>query len=449
MWTANAGGFEYIFAQRCVSRVSKRSAAAADTAQRTPAETEFDFSARIFKEDYIMQTANRMQGVSGSAIRELFKLLGDPNIISFGGGNPAKECFPKEEIRAITDELLRDKSDILLQYGATEGYLPLRRAYLDSILPDSGLHGELDNVLALTGSMQGLDLICKTVINPGDVVLVEEPSFLGALQTFHVAQAKLVTVPLHPDGIHIDELEAVVREHKPVMFYTIPTFQNPTSWVSGVEVRRRIAELAAEFDMLVIEDDPYAALRFSGEKLPTIKSFDTSDNVIVLTSFSKTISPGLRVALCFGSKDLIRKMTIAKQGSDTHSPNLNQAIVAEYINRGFMPKHIEHISGVYSRSARIMTDAMAEHFPEWVHFEQPVGGLFIWCTLPEGWDANEIFKRAVERKVAFVPGAPFFTTPGKGQNTFRLNFSAEPEERIREGIKRLGDLLKEMAEEQK
>ena len=387
--------------------------------------------------------------VSGSAIRELFKLLGDPNIISFGGGNPAKECFPKEEIRTITDELLRDKSDILLQYGATEGYLPLRRAYLDSILPDSGLHGELDNVLSLTGSMQGLDLICKTVINPGDVVLVEEPSFLGALQTFHVAQAKLVTVPLHPDGIHIDELEAVVREHKPVMFYTIPTFQNPTSWVSGVEVRRRIAELAAEFDMLVIEDDPYAALRFSGEKLPTIKSFDTSDNVIVLTSFSKTISPGLRVALCFGSKDLIRKMTIAKQGSDTHSPNLNQAIVAEYINRGFMPKHIEHISGVYSRSARIMTDAMAEHFPEWVHFEQPVGGLFIWCTLPEGWDANEIFKRAVERKVAFVPGAPFFTTPGKGQNTFRLNFSAEPEERIREGIKRLGDLLKEMAEEQK
>lgn len=238
-----------------------------------------------------MQTANRMQGVSGSAIRELFMLLGDPNIISFGGGNPAKECFPKEEIRTITDELLRDKSDTLLQYGATEGYLPLRRAYLDSILPDSGLHGELDNVLSLTGSMQGLDLICKTVINPGDVVLVEEPSFLGALQTFHVAQAKLVTVPLHPDGIHIDELEAVVREHKPVMFYTIPTFQNPTSWVSGVEVRRRIAELAAEFDMLVIEDDPYAALRFSGEKLPTIKSFDTSDNVIVLTSFQKRFPP--------------------------------------------------------------------------------------------------------------------------------------------------------------
>lgn len=396
-----------------------------------------------------MQIAERMQGVSGSAIRELFKLLGDPEIISFGGGNPAKECFPKEDIRAITDELLLEKSDILLQYGATEGYLPLRKAYIEKILPDLGLTAKLENVLALTGSMQGLDLICKTVINPGDVVLVEEPSFLGALQTFNVAQAKLVPVPLHTDGLHVDELEALVREHKPVMFYTIPTFQNPTSWVSGVEARKTIARLAAEYDMLVIEDDPYAALRFSGEKLPTIKSFDTSDNVILLSSFSKTISPGMRVALCCGNPELIHKMTIAKQGTDTHSPNLNQAIIAEYLNRDLLPAHIAEISKVYANSARIMTEAMDEHFPDWVNYEKPVGGLFIWCTLPEGWDAQEVFNRAVERKVAFVPGEPFFSVRGRGKNTFRLNFSAEPEARIREGIKRLGGLLKEMAEEKK
>ena len=394
-----------------------------------------------------MQIANRMQGISGSAIRELFKLLGDPAIISFGGGNPSKVCFPGEVIRQITDDLLREKSDILLQYGATEGYMPLRRAYLDYILPGNGLHGELDNVLSLTGSMQGLDLLCKTVINPGDVVLVEEPSFLGALQTFRVAQAKLVTVPLHADGIHVDELEAIVKEHHPVMFYCIPTFQNPSGYVTGVEARKRIAELAAEYNMLVIEDDPYAALRFTGEKLPTIKSFDTSDNVIVLTSFSKTISPGLRVALCYGNKDLIRKMTIAKQGTDTHSPNLNQAIVAEFINRGYMDKHIEFISGVYAKSANCMIEAMDKYFPEWVRYERPVGGLFIWCTLPEGWEADKLFRRAVERKVAFVPGEPFHTTPGAGKNTFRLNFSAEPEERIVEGIKRLGELLREMADE--
>ena len=396
-----------------------------------------------------MHIAERMQGVNGSAIRELFKLLGDPEIISFGGGNPAKECFPKEDIEKITDELLRDKSDVLLQYGATEGYLPLRKAYIEKILPDLGLTAELENVLALTGSMQGLDLICKVVVNPGDVVLVEEPSFLGALQTFNIAQAKLVPVPLHADGIHVDELEALVREYRPVMFYTIPTFQNPTSWVSGIEARKAIARLAAEYDMIVIEDDPYASLRFSGEKLPTIKSFDTSGNVILMSSFSKTISPGMRVALCCGNAELIRKMTIAKQSADTHSPNLNQAIIAEYLNRDLLPEHIAEISKVYAHSASVMIEAMEEYFPDWVEYEKPIGGLFIWCTLPEGWDASELFKKAVARKVAFVPGVSFFTTPGKGNNTFRLNFSAEPEARIRRGIRTLGDLLKETAEEMK
>ena len=396
-----------------------------------------------------MHIAERMQGVNGSAIRELFKLLGDPEIISFGGGNPAKECFPKEDIEKITAALLRDKSDVLLQYGATEGYLPLRKAYIEKILPDLGLTAELENVLALTGSMQGLDLICKVVVNPGDVVLVEEPSFLGALQTFNIAQAKLVPVPLHTDGIHVDELEALVREYRPVMFYTIPTFQNPTSWVSGIEARKAIARLAAEYDMIVIEDDPYASLRFSGEKLPTIKSFDTSGNVILMSSFSKTISPGMRVALCCGNAELIRKMTIAKQSADTHSPNLNQAIIAEYLNRDLLPEHIAEISKVYAHSASVMIEAMEEYFPDWVEYEKPIGGLFIWCTLPEGWDASELFKKAVARKVAFVPGVSFFTTPGKGNNTFRLNFSAEPEERIRKGIRTLGDLLKETAEEMK
>ena len=396
-----------------------------------------------------MHIAERMQGVNGSAIRELFKLLGDPEIISFGGGNPAKECFPKEDIENITAELLRDKSDVLLQYGATEGYLPLRKAYIEKILPDLGLTAELENVLALTGSMQGLDLICKVVVNPGDVVLVEEPSFLGALQTFNIAQAKLVPVPLHTDGIHVDELEALVREYRPVMFYTIPTFQNPTSWVSGIEARKAIARLAAEYDMIVIEDDPYASLRFSGEKLPTIKSFDTSGNVILMSSFSKTISPGMRVALCCGNAELIRKMTIAKQSADTHSPNLNQAIIAEYLSRDLLPEHIAEISKVYAHSASVMVEAMEEYFPDWVEYEKPIGGLFIWCTLPEGWDASELFKKAVARKVAFVPGVSFFTTSGKGNNTFRLNFSAEPEERIRKGIRTLGDLLKETAEEMK
>ena len=386
--------------------------------------------------------AKRMEKMAFTAnvVKGLFGSMTNPDIISFSGGSPAREALPVDTIRQLADEVLRTDTRGVeaLQYGPIEGIRDLREVVVRELLAPKGIDCGVDNVIIITGGLEGINLACQAYIDPGDVILVEAPTFVQSVEIFDMFEARCVGVAMDDDGLIPEDLERKIRQCHPKMIYVIPTFQNPTSWVSGVEVRRRIAELAAEFDMLVVEDDPYAALRFSGEKLPTIKSFDTSDNVIVLTSFSKTISPGLRVALCFGNKDLIRKMTIAKQGSDTHSPNLNQAIVAEYINRGFMPKHIEYISGVYSRSARIMTDAMAEHFPEWVHFEQPVGGLFIWCTLPEGWDANEIFKRAVERKVAFVPGAPFFTTPGKGQNTFRLNFSAEPEERIREGIKQIG-----------
>ena len=395
-----------------------------------------------------MQFSERIKGVKGSAIRELFKVLGNPAIISFGGGNPAKECFPKEWAANTARDLIAEKGDVLLQYGPTEGYMPLRRAYLEKVLPPLGItDATIDNVITMTGSMQGLDLLAKVMINPGSTVLVEEPTFLGAIQIFKLAQANIVSVPMHEDGVHADELEAIVRETRPVMFYTIPTFQNPTSKVMNIEARKMCARLAAEYDMLVIEDDPYAALRFSGEVMPLIKTFDTSDNVILLTSYSKTISPGLRVACCCGNEELVRKMVIAKQGSDTHSPNLNQALVAEFINQGKMPEHLEFINSVYSKSMNIMVDAMDKYFPAWAKYEKPEGGLFVWVTLPDGLDANEIYKRAVaEKLVAYVPGAPFYTKPGIGDHTFRLNFSAEPEERIVEGIHRLGDLLKEYAE---
>ena len=392
-----------------------------------------------------MQFSERIKGVKGSAIRELFKVLGNPAIISFGGGNPAKECFPKEWAAETARQLIAEKGDALLQYGPTEGYMPLRKAYLEKVLPPLGItDATIDNVITMTGSMQGLDLLAKVMINPGSTVLVEEPTFLGAIQIFKMAQANIVSVPMHEDGVHADELEAVVKETRPVMFYTIPTFQNPTGAVMNIEARKMTAKLAAEYDMLVIEDDPYAALRFSGEVMPLIKTFDTSDNVILLTSYSKTVSPGLRVACCCGNEELVRKMVIAKQGSDTHSPNLNQALVAEFINQNRMPGHLEFINSVYSKSLNIMLDAMGKYFPDWAKYERPEGGLFVWVTLPEDMDANEVYKRAVaEKLVAYVPGAPFYTKPGIGDNTFRLNFSAEPEERIVEGIHRLGDLLKE------
>ena len=393
-----------------------------------------------------MRFSERIKGVKGSAIRELFKVLGNPAIISFGGGNPAKECFPKEWAAETAKELIAEKGDALLQYGPTEGYMPLRKAYLEKVLPPLGItDATIDTAITMTGSMQGLDLLAKVMINPGSTVLVEEPTFLGALQIFKLAQANIVTVPMHEDGVHADELEAIVRETKPVMFYTIPTFQNPTGAVMNIEARKMTARLAAEYDMLVVEDDPYAALRYSGEVMPLIKTFDTSDNVLLLTSYSKTVSPGLRVACCCGNAELVRKMVIAKQGSDTHSPNLNQALIAEFLNQDRMPGHLEFINSVYSKSLNIMLDAMAKYFPEWAKYEVPEGGLFVWVTLPEGMDANEIYQRAVaEKLVAYVPGSPFFTDQTIGRNTFRMNFSAEPEERIVEGVKRLGDLLKEI-----
>lgn len=395
-----------------------------------------------------MKFAARMQGVTGSAIRELFKVLGNPEIISFGGGNPSKECFPKQWVADTARDLIVEKGDVLLQYGPTEGYMPLRKAYIEHVLPPLGINATLDNVITLTGSMQGLDLISKVMINPGDNILVEEPTFLGALQIFHLYQANVIPVPMHEDGVHADELESLVEKYRPVFFYTIPTFQNPTSKVMPIEVRKVVARLAAEYDMLVIEDDPYAALRFTGETLPLIKTFDTSDNVILLTSYSKTITPGLRVACCCGNPELVKKMVIAKQGSDTHSPNLNQALVAEFISRGMLEGHIEYINGVYSRSAKVMTDAMAEFFPKWVKYNVPEGGLFVWCDLPGGWDADALFHRSVSEKlVAFVPGAPFYCVPENGKNAFRLNFSAETEERIVEGVRRLGELLREVESE--
>jgi 2-aminoadipate transaminase len=389
--------------------------------------------------------SERMGRLQGSAIRQIMKLMSDPTIISLGGGNPAVESFPVETIREIANQLLLEKPGVMLQYGITSGYVPLRQAALEHLFRPKGIQAELDDVITFTGSTQGIYLVLDMFIDPGDPVLVENPTFLGTLNAMKKLGADLIPVQMDEDGLMVDDLEEKLKQYHPKLLYTIPTFQNPTGAVMNIEARKMTAKLAADYDMLVIEDDPYAALRYSGQVMPLIKTFDTSDNVILLTSYSKTISPGLRVACCCGNAELVRKMVIAKQGSDTHSPNLNQALIAEYINQGMMPEHLEFINSVYSKSLNIMLDAMGKYFPEWAKYEKPEGGLFVWVTLPEGMDASEIYKRSVaEKLVAYVPGAPFFTKPGIGDNTFRMNFSAEPEERIIEGVKRLGDLLKEL-----
>ncbi len=388
--------------------------------------------------------AKRLDKVTGSAIRALFSLLGDPKIISFGGGNPAKESFPVDLVQKYTDELYKQDGAAILQYGATEGYKPYIKACLDALLKNKGLSGTSANLLALTGSMQGIDLICRTFLDPGDTILVEAPTFLGALQTFNLYQTNIIPVAMDNDGLIMSELEEAIIKHRPKLLYCIPTFQNPTGRTLTLERRKTVAELAAKYDVVVIEDDPYCELRYSGTPLPTIKSFDTTGNVVLLNSFSKTLSPGMRVGYAFGREDIIRKMTICKQSADTHTSNITQAIAAEFLTNNALAPHLESVIPMYSKKLNAMLNAMDKYFPTECTYTKPEGGLFVWGELPYGIRTLDLFKTAVEEyKVAFIPGEHFYPSPELGYNTFRLNFSSESIERIENGIMLLGELFKE------
>ena len=355
--------------------------------------------------------AHRMDGITGSAIRELFKLLSKGDIISFGGGNPSSSSFPVEQVKEITDYLLNEKAEQMLQYGATEGYAPLRSAISEHMLKPKGVDADESCILPTTGSMQGMDLICRIFLDRGDKVLVEAPTFLGVLQTLKIAGAELISVPSDDEGVITEELEKLIKEHRPKLFYCIPTFQNPSGKTLGLERRKAIARLAAEYDMIVAEDDPYCDLRYRGEPLPPIKKFDTSGNVILLNSFSKIISPGIRVGSAYATADIIRKMTIAKQGVDTHTANLTQAIAAE--------------------------------FPEECTYTRPEGGLFVWGEC-RGLDMLKLVPRATEeKKIAYIPGVHFYAQPEGHEGTFRLNFSGTAFENIEKGMKLMGELMKE------
>lgn len=387
--------------------------------------------------------AHRMDGITGSAIRELFKLLSKGDIISFGGGNPSSSSFPVEQVKEITDYLLNEKAEQMLQYGATEGYAPLRSAISEHMLKPKGVDADESCILPTTGSMQGMDLICRIFLDRGDKVLVEAPTFLGVLQTLKIAGAELISVPSDDEGIIIDELEKLIKEHRPKLFYCIPTFQNPSGKTLGLERRKAIARLAAEYDMIVAEDDPYCDLRYRGEPLPPIKKFDTSGNVILLNSFSKIISPGIRVGSAYATADIIRKMTIAKQGVDTHTANLTQAIAAEFLMRGLLPGQLKRICPEYGRRLDAMLDAMDRYFPEECTYTRPEGGLFVWGEC-RGLDMLKLVPRATEeKKIAYIPGVHFYAQPEGHEGTFRLNFSGTAFENIDKGMKLMDELMKE------
>jgi 2-aminoadipate transaminase len=387
--------------------------------------------------------ADKIKRLKPNVIRESLKLLSDPANISLAGGNPAKESFEYDTIREITDQLLEKQASVLLQYGLTEGYEPMRKAYIKHILEPKGLKGELENVLITTGGSQGLFAANSAFLNEGDTVLVEAPTYLGTLMMYNFMGVNCVSVDMDEDGLIPEDLEAKIKAHNPKLLYTIPTFQNPTGYTLSLERRKKVAELADQYNIIVIEDDPYCDLRYKGTALPPIKTFDKSGKFIMLNSMSKIIAPGIRVGVAFAEAEVISKLTVAKQCIDLHTPTLSQAICAEYLDRGLLPGHLERTTPMYTERLDTMMDAFGKYFPADIEYSKPEGGLFVWVKLPDSVDINELFKKAVAEKVLFVQGAPFFWDESLAGSTLRLNFSMSTPDKIDLGMQRLGKVITE------
>lgn len=401
---------------------------------------------------WIQRYAQRTQRMTSSAIRELLKLIAQPDIISFAGGLPAPELFPVEEIREAVETVLTRKGAQALQYSTTEGYAPLRDMLVRH-MKRYGIVVDIDNVLITSGSQQALDLIGKILINPGDKILTEHPTYLGAIQAFTMYGADYVTVPIDDDGVVPASLEVGLRAG-PKFMYLLPNFQNPTGVTISADRRRELVLLADRYGIPIVEDDPYGQLRYEGDHIKPLVVIDAeclecqhngkySGNVIYMSTFSKTLAPGLRLGWIVAPKEVIYRLVQAKQGTDLHTSSFDQMVAYEVGRGGFIDRHVQRIREVYGNRRRIMLDALAKAFPDpsaGVRWTRPQGGLFLWIELPDWMDSAELLKAAVKEKVAFVPGAPFYPVGG-GHNTMRLNFSYGSEAMIEEGIARLGRVV--------
>jgi len=392
-----------------------------------------------------MQFATRLQNVETSAIRELFKLLGKPGIISFAGGFPDPALFDVEGIRQSTDAVLGSSTaGAVLQYGATEGWQPLRER-LSAFMGAKGATVAPDGLIVTTGSQQALDLIGKTMISPGDKVIVEAPTFLATIQCFRLYGAQLIGAPIDAHGVDVDKLEALIAEHKPKLVYLIPTFGNPSGATLSLQRRQRILELAARTQTLIVEDDPYGELYFDQPPPPSMLAL--SDQVpgsrawlAHCGSLSKVLSPGLRVGWLVAPTELLAKATMCKQFSDAHTSNLTQATAAHYLTLNRLNDALGVVRKTYAERARVMAQALRRELGDAIEFNQPQGGMFFWARLTGGRDAGDFAKRAIEQLVAFVPGAPFFAHD-PDLSTLRLSFATADVAKIEEGIGRLGRAL--------
>jgi 2-aminoadipate transaminase len=383
--------------------------------------------------------AERTAGIHGSDIRALLKITSMPEMISLAGGMPAPEAFPIQEFRAAFGEALARQGKVALQYGPCEGYAPLRE-FLAARLAQFDTRCTAENILITSGSQQGLDLIAKIFLNPGDTILVENPSYVGALQAFSSYQARYVSLPMDEEGMITDGLDAMLSREPVKFIYSLPNFQNPTGRTLSLERRKQLVEVATRHGVPIVEDDPYGELRYEGQHLPSLKSMDTDDLVISLGSFSKILAPGLRLAWMVLPTPLYDPIVSAKLPSDLASSTVIQMAVHELCKDGFVDRHVEKIKDIYRERQQAMLDALEIYFPRRVRWTKAEGGLFVWAELPAGIDAREVLVAAVLKKVAFVPGESFHTD-GSGKNTMRLNFSNVAPEQLRIAIQRLGGIL--------
>lgn len=396
-----------------------------------------------------MQFADRLNNVETSAIRELFKLLGKPGIISFAGGFPDSAMFDVDGIRAASNAALAEEPGAALQYGATEGYNPLREQLAAFMASKGATAVAADNLIVTTGSQQALDLLGKTLISPGDKVIVEGPTFLATIQCFRLYGAELISAPIDANGVKTDELEKLIAEHKPKFVYLIPTFGNPSGAMLSAERRKAVLEMAVKHNTLIVEDDPYGDLYFGDAPPPSLLNLSASvpgsrELLVHCGSLSKVLSPGLRVGWMIAPAELLAKATMCKQFSDAHTSTFAQATAAQYLKAGRMPATLANVRKVYAERAQAMGDALRKELGDAIEFVQPQGGLFVWARLTGAGgkvaDGNVLAKRAIEKGVAFVPGTPFFCA-NPDHATLRLSFATADVEKIREGVARLGQAV--------
>lgn len=390
-----------------------------------------------------MQFSDKILNTPSSFIRNILKVTDSPDVISFAGGLPNPISFPIDALQEAINESIANEGAKLFQYSTTQGYLPLREIIAAKYRKNFGLDIDAADVFITTGSQQALELLGKVCLNKGDGVVMEAPGYLGAIQAFTLAEPTFYPVTLEDDGLHVAELEETLRNNPNIKFiYTVPNFQNPTGITYSREKREAIYEVVKQYDVALIEDDPYGELRFSGEPLPYIGA-GRLENSVLLGSFSKTVTPGFRLGyIVTKNKDILGHVETAKQATDLHTNIFAQMTIAQYLTHNAYEQHVDKIIDLYSTQATAMLRAIEKYFPQEVRYTKPEGGMFIWATLPEGISALELFDAAMAANVAFVPGDPFYTHP-ENVNTLRLNYTNATEEIIDEGIQRLGTIMKQ------